>query len=68
LNPRRPQRGRRKQFNRSGRRHNPALTKACIEFCRALNLTRFDVMGFSLGGMIAQRQCHGKGGAFQFGR
>jgi pimeloyl-ACP methyl ester carboxylesterase len=32
-----------------------ALTKACVEFCRALNLTRFDVMGFSLGGMIAQQ-------------
>jgi pimeloyl-ACP methyl ester carboxylesterase len=31
------------------------LTKACVEFCRALNLTRFDVMGFSLGGMIAQQ-------------
>jgi pimeloyl-ACP methyl ester carboxylesterase len=23
-----------------------ALTKACVEFCRALDLTRFDVMGF----------------------
>jgi pimeloyl-ACP methyl ester carboxylesterase len=32
-----------------------ALTKACVEFCRALNLTRFDVMGFSRGGMIAQQ-------------
>ena len=32
-----------------------ALTKACVEFCRALNLTRLDVMGFSLGGMIAQQ-------------
>jgi pimeloyl-ACP methyl ester carboxylesterase len=32
-----------------------ALTKACVEFCRALNLTRFDVLGFSLGGMIAQQ-------------
>ena len=32
-----------------------ALTKVCVEFCRALNLTRFDVMGFSLGGMIAQQ-------------
>src|ERR1700738_3870105 len=31
------------------------LTKACVEFCRALDLTRFDVMGFSLGGMIAQQ-------------
>jgi pimeloyl-ACP methyl ester carboxylesterase len=32
-----------------------ALTKACVEFCRALNLTQFDVAGFSLGGMIAQQ-------------
>jgi len=32
-----------------------ALTKDCVEFCRALDLTRFDVMGFSLGGMIAQQ-------------
>ena len=32
-----------------------ALTKACVEFCRALNLTQFDVVGFSLGGMIAQQ-------------
>lgn len=32
-----------------------ALTKDCVEFCRALNLTRFDVVGFSLGGMIAQQ-------------
>jgi pimeloyl-ACP methyl ester carboxylesterase len=32
-----------------------ALTKACVEFCRALDLTRFDVLGFSLGGMIAQQ-------------
>src|ERR1700722_1853166 len=31
------------------------LTKACVEFCRALGLTRFDVLGFSLGGMIAQQ-------------
>jgi pimeloyl-ACP methyl ester carboxylesterase len=31
------------------------LTKACVEFCRALNLAQFDVMGFSLGGMIAQQ-------------
>jgi hypothetical protein len=29
-----------------------ALTKACVEFCGALNLARFDVLGFSLGGMI----------------
>jgi len=32
-----------------------ALTKDCIEFCRALNLTRIDLVGFSLGGMIAQQ-------------
>jgi alpha/beta hydrolase fold len=31
------------------------LTKACVEFCRALNLTQFDIVGFSLGGMIAQQ-------------
>jgi pimeloyl-ACP methyl ester carboxylesterase len=31
------------------------LTKHCVEFCRALNLTRIDVVGFSLGGMIAQQ-------------
>jgi pimeloyl-ACP methyl ester carboxylesterase len=33
----------------------PALTKSCVEFCRALDLTRFDVLGFSLEGMIAQQ-------------
>jgi pimeloyl-ACP methyl ester carboxylesterase len=32
-----------------------ALTKNCVEFCHALSLTRIDVMGFSLGGMIAQQ-------------
>jgi pimeloyl-ACP methyl ester carboxylesterase len=32
-----------------------ALTNPCVEFCRALDLTRFDVLGFSLGGMIAQQ-------------
>jgi pimeloyl-ACP methyl ester carboxylesterase len=32
-----------------------ALTKACVEFCGALGLTRLDVLGFSLGGMIAQQ-------------
>ena len=32
-----------------------ALTKHCIEFCRVLNLTRIDVVGFSLGGMVAQQ-------------
>jgi len=32
-----------------------ALTKDCVDFCRAINLERFDVVGFSLGGMIAQQ-------------
>jgi pimeloyl-ACP methyl ester carboxylesterase len=32
-----------------------AMTKDCVDFCRALNLTKFDVLGFSLGGMIAQQ-------------
>jgi pimeloyl-ACP methyl ester carboxylesterase len=32
-----------------------ALTKDCVAFCRAIGLTRFDVVGFSLGGMIAQQ-------------
>jgi pimeloyl-ACP methyl ester carboxylesterase len=32
-----------------------SLAQACVEFCRALDLTRFDVLGFSLGGMIAQQ-------------
>ena len=32
-----------------------ALAKACVAFCRALEITRFDVMGFSIGGMIAQQ-------------
>jgi pimeloyl-ACP methyl ester carboxylesterase len=32
-----------------------ALTKDSVEFCRALDLTRFDLLGFSLGGMIAQQ-------------
>jgi pimeloyl-ACP methyl ester carboxylesterase len=31
------------------------LTTACVEFCRALDLARIDVLGFSLGGMIAQQ-------------
>jgi pimeloyl-ACP methyl ester carboxylesterase len=31
------------------------LTNACVEFCRALDLTKVDVLGFSLGGMIAQQ-------------
>ena len=32
-----------------------ALTKHCVAFCRAMGLTQFDVLGFSLGGMIAQQ-------------
>lgn len=32
-----------------------AMTRDCVDFCRALNLTEFDVLGFSLGGMIAQQ-------------
>jgi pimeloyl-ACP methyl ester carboxylesterase len=32
-----------------------ALTKDCVDFCRAINLERFDVVGFSLGGMIARQ-------------
>src|ERR1700740_44814 len=32
-----------------------AMTKDCVEFCRALDLKSFDVVGFSLGGMIAQQ-------------
>jgi len=31
------------------------LTKAVCRICGALGLTRFDVLGFSLGGMIAQQ-------------
>jgi pimeloyl-ACP methyl ester carboxylesterase len=31
------------------------LTKSCAEFCRALDLPKLDVAGFSLGGMIAQQ-------------
>jgi pimeloyl-ACP methyl ester carboxylesterase len=32
-----------------------AMTKDCAEFCRGLDLRNFDVVGFSLGGMIAQQ-------------
>jgi pimeloyl-ACP methyl ester carboxylesterase len=32
-----------------------ALTNPCVDFCRVLDLTRFDILGFSLGGMIAQQ-------------
>ena len=31
-----------------------AMTKDCVDFCRALDLKRFDIVGFSLGGMVAQ--------------
>ena len=33
-----------------------ALTKACVEFCRAIDLAKFDVVEVSLGGMIAQQR------------
>ena len=32
-----------------------ALTRDCVAFCRAIGLAQFDVLGFSLGGMIAQQ-------------
>jgi pimeloyl-ACP methyl ester carboxylesterase len=32
-----------------------ALANDCVAFCRAIDLTTFDVVGFSLGGMIAQQ-------------
>jgi pimeloyl-ACP methyl ester carboxylesterase len=32
-----------------------AMTKSCVDFCRAVDLNRLDVVGFSLGGMIAQQ-------------
>jgi pimeloyl-ACP methyl ester carboxylesterase len=32
-----------------------ALTEYCVELCRALSLERLDIVGFSLGGMIAQQ-------------
>jgi len=31
-----------------------AMTKDCVDFCRALDLKRFDIVGFSLSGMVAQ--------------
>ena len=31
------------------------MMKDCLDFCRALNLRKFDLLGFSLGGMIAQQ-------------
>jgi pimeloyl-ACP methyl ester carboxylesterase len=33
----------------------PAMSKDCVDFFRALEIKRFDVVGFSLGGMIAQQ-------------
>lgn len=32
-----------------------AMTKDCVDFCRALDLKNLDIVGFSLGGMIAQQ-------------
>jgi pimeloyl-ACP methyl ester carboxylesterase len=32
-----------------------ALVEHCVAFCRAIGLTQFDIVGFSLGGMIAQQ-------------
>jgi len=32
-----------------------AMTKDCVDFCAALGLKKVDVLGFSLGGMIAQQ-------------
>src|SRR5271163_2386666 len=32
-----------------------AMASGCFELCNALDLNRLDVLGFSLGGMIAQR-------------
>jgi pimeloyl-ACP methyl ester carboxylesterase len=32
-----------------------ALAQACVALCQALEVTHFDVMGYSLGGMIAQQ-------------
>jgi pimeloyl-ACP methyl ester carboxylesterase len=32
-----------------------AIMKAVVEFCRAIDVNRFDPVGFSLGGMIAQQ-------------
>jgi pimeloyl-ACP methyl ester carboxylesterase len=31
------------------------LTRHCVAFCRAISLTQFDIVGFSLGGVIAQQ-------------
>ena len=32
-----------------------AMTNYCVDFCRALELKTLDIVGFSLGGMIAQQ-------------
>jgi pimeloyl-ACP methyl ester carboxylesterase len=32
-----------------------AMTTSCVDFCRGVGLTKLDVLGFSLGGMIAQQ-------------
>ncbi len=32
-----------------------AMTRSCVDFCRGVGLTQLDVLGFSLGGMIAQQ-------------
>lgn len=31
------------------------MTRSCVDFCRRLGLTKLDILGFSLGGMIAQQ-------------
>ena len=36
----------------------PAMTADCVGFCWALGLAGIDVIGFSLGGMIAQQLAH----------
>ena len=36
----------------------PAMTGDCVGFCRALGLSGVDIVGFSLGGMIAQQLAH----------
>jgi hypothetical protein len=37
-----------------------AMTKDCVDFCRAIDLKNFDVVGFSLGGMVAQQLAFGR--------
>jgi len=34
-----------------------AMSKDCASFCRALDLKTIDIVGFSLGGMVAQQLC-----------